>query len=43
MKRKNGCEGCALNEIYLCPSIRDIRYDTFNPECAANGIIFVKA
>nr|DAE46242.1 MAG TPA: ATP-binding sugar transporter [Caudoviricetes sp.] len=41
MKRTNGCDGCVLNQIYLCPSIRDIRYNSFNPECAANGIIFV--
>lgn len=40
-KRTNGCTGCVLNQIYLCPSIRDIRYAGFNPECAANGIIFV--
>lgn len=41
MKRTNGCDGCVLNQIYLCPSIRDVRYDGLNPQCAVNGIIFV--
>lgn len=41
-RRTDGCNGCALNQIYLCPTIRDVRYSGFNPECAANGIIFVK-
>ena len=42
VKRKDGCKGCILDDIYLCPNISDKRYHkTFN--CAENGIIIVKA
>lgn len=42
-KRVNGCEGCALNDLLLCPNIVDSRTNDEKPlECLENNIIFVK-
>lgn len=41
-RRTDGCQGCALDNIWTCPAINDKRYEHFDPQCAANGIIFTK-
>lgn len=41
-KRINGCRGCALDNIVLCPSIIDLRYNTSKFDCSLNNIILVK-
>lgn len=41
-KRTNGCKGCILDDIYLCPNISDKRYHK-GLNCEENGIIIVKA
>lgn len=40
-KRTNGCIGCVLNEIWLCPAIVDRRYNNVPFNCAGDGVIIV--
>ena len=37
-KRKNGCHGCDLNDISLCPCITDIRHEK-RYDCSMYGVI----
>lgn len=39
---ENGCHGCDLNSIKLCPCITDLRKDTPKYDCRLSGIIFKK-
>ena len=41
-KRTNGCKGCVLNNIILCPNIVDSRNGTPPLECELWGIILTK-
>lgn len=41
-KRHNGCEGCSLNSLILCPNIVDSRNGKQLLECAITNIILVK-
>lgn len=36
------CEGCALNSVFLCPNIVDMKNGHKEFDCANEGIIFVK-
>lgn len=38
-KRTNGCEGCSLKSIILCPNVP---FNQNAPDCEQNGIILVK-
>lgn len=38
-KRTNGCHGCALKSIVLCPNVVDSRNGTPPLDCAGNNII----
>lgn len=38
-KRVNGCYGCALNNVVLCPNVIDSRNGVPRLECAINNII----
>lgn len=40
-RRTDGCFGCALDNIFLCPNVVDCRSKK-TLQCAANGIILVK-
>lgn len=42
MKRTNGCEGCILDDIILCPNIVDSRNGTPPLDCELNNIILTK-
>ena len=39
--RTNGCAGCALNDLIMCPNITDFRSRPVL-ECALNDIILVR-
>ena len=41
-KRINGCEGCALNDIIMCPNITDSRNRIPVLECSVKNIILVR-
>ena len=41
-KRTNECQGCALDDLLLCPNIVDRRTDKPELECDLNNIILVK-
>lgn len=41
-KRTNGCKGCVLNNIILCPNIVDSRNGTPPLECESWDIILTK-
>jgi hypothetical protein len=42
-RRTYGCEGCALNDIILCPNITDRRNGGRNVlDCDLNNIILVR-
>ena len=42
-KRTNGCQGCVLNSIVLCPNIMLSNSKNQEiPNCETNDIIFVK-
>jgi hypothetical protein len=41
-KRTEGCKGCALDDLIMCPNITDSRNGTPALECAINDIILVK-
>ena len=42
-KRTNGCYGCALKSIVLCPNVVDARNGVKPLECATNNIILKRA
>ena len=41
-RRINGCYGCALNSIVMCPNVVDSRNGHPLLECAINDIILVR-
>lgn len=41
-KRTHDCDGCALDNIILCPNIVDRRKDKPQLECELNNIILIK-
>lgn len=41
-KRTNECQGCALNNLFLCPNIVDRRTNKPELECELNNIILTK-
>lgn len=41
-RRTDGCTGCALDDLILCPNITDFRDKKPVLECALNDIILVK-
>lgn len=41
-KRTNGCKGCVLNNIILCPNIVDSRNGTPPLDCESWDIILTK-
>ena len=36
------CEGCALNNVFLCPNVVDMKNGHKEFDCANNNILFVK-
>lgn len=38
-RRTNGCEGCALDSLILCPNIVDSRNGVRQLDCTIDGII----
>lgn len=41
-KRENGCKGCALDDLLMCPNIVDRRKEKPPLDCALNDIILVR-
>ena len=41
-RRTHKCNGCALNDIFMCPNVRDSRNGTPALECSINDIILVR-
>lgn len=39
-KRTDGCKGCVLDDLLLCPCIIDKRYEQRTIDCSLDGIIF---
>ena len=38
----DGCQGCDLNNIFLCPNVVDRRFSEPTYSCSIDGIIFKK-
>ena len=41
-KRTNGCHGCVLDNVFLCPNIVDSRNGVRQLNCTENNIILTK-
>ena len=41
-KRKDGCKGCALYDISMCPNVVDSRNGVRELQCQQNNIILTK-
>lgn len=41
-RRTDGCRGCALDNVFLCPNIVDSRNGTRPLDCSLNDIILVR-
>ena len=41
-RRTDGCKGCALNDLSMCPNIVDSRFGTKPLGCSLDDIIFVR-
>ena len=41
-RRQNGCNGCALNDIFRCPNVTDSRSTKKPFDCIINDIILIK-
>lgn len=41
-KRTNGCQGCSLDSLLLCPNIVDKRKEKPELECELNNIILTR-
>ena len=42
-RRTNGCKGCILDDIIICPNVHTKTNRDTRPDCEENRIIFVKA
>ena len=41
-RRTHGCNGCALDDVFLCPNIVDSRNGIRPLDCSLNDIILVR-